>query len=67
MEFNLYWKNRKRTAPGWEPEEEHGIARLVQKEMRVVGFIRDGVRVEFDEPDLDYFTNKFTELDFEKA
>lgn len=66
MICNVYWKDKKRTPPGWEPEDEHGIARLVQREMRVTGFVRDGVKVEIDEPDLDYFASKFPQLQFER-
>lgn len=65
MEAKLYWKDRKRTPPGWEPDNEYGIARLVQRDMRVVGFVRDGVAVEFDEPDLEYFKEKYDQLTFE--
>lgn len=66
MQFNVYWKNRKPTPDGWTPEDDHELSRKVQREMRVLSFIRDGIRVEFDEPDLEYFQNKYEELDFRR-
>lgn len=66
IECKVYWKNRKRTPDGWTPDDDHMLAKMVQRDMRVTGFIRDGIKVLIDEPDLAYFQERFEDLDFQK-
>jgi hypothetical protein len=66
MICNVYWKNRKRTPEPWVPEDDHELSRLLSRDMRVIGFIRDGIQVEFDDYDLEYFQNRFEQLEFSR-
>lgn len=68
MIYNIYWKDRPRTPEGWIPEEDHEIRLLIQREIPVRAFVRDGVQVDIENDiDLEYLTEKFEQLDFNPA
>lgn len=68
MLVNVFWKNKKPTPLMWQVEDDRGLVRKVERDTRVIGFIRDGITIEVDsQPDLDYLEEKYDDLRFVKV